>query len=191
MRTLVALLDAHPAPEAPRVALPAMVASAPAPDAPPSSDAELAVVTDSLPPPTEARTEAPAADSAPAPIVRMVHFALNSDRLTMANRAVLDTVAKLATTAHAVRLEIRGHTDPLGSARYNQELARRRADRVAAYLRSRGLTQPLVVRAFGSSQPATAERTRAGNARNRRVEITIATPEGTTSPSSTAERRPH
>jgi len=191
LHELAALVDALDAVSAPRAdsAVAVLTAS--------GTHASSAPTVDTLRAPVPGALAAPPSQPASAPMptpvsyVRTVHFAFDSDRLSAASRTVLDSVAQLAGAAHVVRLEIHGHTDPLGNARYNQALAHRRAERVAAYLRSRGLDQPVVVRAFGSSQPATNERTHAGNARNRRVEITIVTRDGTTSPSSTAERHPY
>ncbi len=71
-------------------------------------------------------------------------------------------------------VEVAGHTDNTGAESYNQELSRRRADSVAAYLRSRKVDgERLLIIGAGESYPVATNDTPAGRQFNRRVEITI------------------
>ncbi len=67
-----------------------------------------------------------------------------------------------------------GHTDSTGSADYNQALSERRANSVAAVLRSGGVA-PARVRAIGvgENEPIATNQTPEGRAQNRRVDIKI------------------
>ena len=69
---------------------------------------------------------------------------------------------------------VTGHTDNTGSAGYNQALSERRAQSVAAVLRSGGVSGTrLNVVGAGENQPIATNQTAAGRAQNRRVDITI------------------
>ena len=82
--------------------------------------------------------------------------------------------AVMAMLPASVRLEVAGHTDSSGSAQYNQELSERRANSVAAYLRSRKVQgDRLIVVGGGEAYPVASNDTPAGRQLNRRVEITI------------------
>ena len=69
---------------------------------------------------------------------------------------------------------IEGHTDSVGSDAYNDKLSRERAQAVANYLVSRGISgQRLIITGAGERYPIASNDTEAGRAENRRVEMTI------------------
>jgi len=69
-------------------------------------------------------------------------------------------------------LELRGHTDSIGSQDYNLKLSKRRAESVKEALVMLGLAkEDIAVRFFGESQPLQSNRQVAGRAKNRRVEL--------------------
>ncbi|HEY7165978.1 MAG TPA: OmpA family protein [Candidatus Binatia bacterium] len=70
---------------------------------------------------------------------------------------------------------VAGYTDNVGSAKYNYELARLRADNVATYLTTQKKIDPgsVSVLSFGESDPVADNSTEAGRDKNRRVEILI------------------
>jgi outer membrane protein OmpA-like peptidoglycan-associated protein len=71
-------------------------------------------------------------------------------------------------------VDVLGHTDSTGTEASNKVLSERRAQAVAAHLRSRGVGQARVAtRGYGASQPIGDNSTDAGRALNRRVEIKI------------------
>ena len=112
-----------------------------------------------------------AGDSTPG-VNLSVQFATGSDRLTPADRALLDKLAQaLQTPALAQeRFAVAGHTDTTGDARINRELSCARALAVREHLGSRGVApQRLSAYGFGSSRLLAADN--AAAAVNRRVEI--------------------
>ncbi len=86
---------------------------------------------------------------------------------------LLDIIAEsLKREPPDVALFVAGHTDSDGSDAYNMELGLARADRVASALVRRGVYQAAIYRvSFGEHVPIAGNESRAGKARNRRVEF--------------------
>jgi outer membrane protein OmpA-like peptidoglycan-associated protein len=69
---------------------------------------------------------------------------------------------------------VEGHTDSIGSQSLNEDLSRRRAEAVRAYLIGRGVGADRIrAVGLGSSRPVADNRSPEGRANNRRVEIVI------------------
>ena len=84
-------------------------------------------------------------------------FAFMKSDLTQAARARLDrdVVAKLATCASVEAVVVEGHTDRMGSHKYNQKLSERRAESVKAYLVSKGVDRDRIeTLGMGKTVPA-------------------------------------
>jgi OOP family OmpA-OmpF porin len=65
-----------------------------------------------------------------------------------------------------------GHTDSIGTERYNQKLSERRAAAVKAYLVSKGIpSSKITTIGKGETQPVATNKTAAGRQKNRRVDI--------------------
>ena len=68
-----------------------------------------------------------------------------------------------------------GHTDSVGSNKYNFGLSRRRAESVKAKLIEFGLAEDRIagIEAMGEEQPIATNETKEGRAQNRRVEFKL------------------
>jgi OOP family OmpA-OmpF porin len=126
---------------------------------------------------------APAAVVPPAPVVPMII----SEKVTFAadaffdfDKAVLKPEGKakldeVVTKLGSINLEVIiavGHTDSVGSDSYNEKLSVRRAEAVKAYLVGKGIEKNRVyTEGKGKKQPVAENKTAAGRAKNRRVEI--------------------
>jgi len=103
-----------------------------------------------------------------------VTFAFDSVDISAQFYPVLDSVSKVFQEYDKTFIEVAGHTDSIGSISYNQDLSERRANSVAAYLRSRQVnSQRLIIIGAGEEHPIASNSTKEGQAQNRRVELTI------------------
>jgi len=103
-----------------------------------------------------------------------VNFKTDSAVLTEKAKTILNRMAKRLQRPKAPTwIEVAGHTDNRGDDRYNLALSQRRADKVAAYLKGKGATQSFKPRGYGETRPIASNKTRAGRAENRRVELVI------------------
>ena len=85
----------------------------------------------------------------------------------------LNDVVKILTDNPSYNLTIDGHTDNTGDAAKNQTLSENRAASVQAYLESKGVAADRLSSAgYGQDKPAADNKTAAGRALNRRVEMT-------------------
>lgn len=73
-----------------------------------------------------------------------------------------------------VRVEIRGHTDNVGTDAYNQDLSERRAKAVVKWLTAGGIeSSRMIPVGYGSREPVSTNDTSVGRSKNRRVEVKI------------------
>ncbi len=103
-----------------------------------------------------------------------VTFAVDSTTISPGFRATLDNVAQSMITYPSSLIDVMGHTDSTGSDSYNLDLSRRRAESVANYLTSRGVSRARIATiGYGEQYPIADNGTPEGRAQNRRVEIRI------------------
>lgn len=101
-------------------------------------------------------------------------FDFDLDVLTDSARIQLDEIQRLLDRNPTMFMEISGHTDEVGSAEYNVNLSKRRAERVIAYLSDKGINRTrLRIEYYGKSKPAADNSTEEGRQQNRRVEFQI------------------
>lgn len=103
-----------------------------------------------------------------------ITFAVDSSDISSGFYEILNSVALVLNEFEKTMVEVAGHTDSTGAVEYNQALSERRANSVAAYLRSQKvLSERLLVVGAGEDYPVASNGTTAGRQLNRRVEITI------------------
>lgn len=104
-----------------------------------------------------------------------VTFRFDKDILTKSDKKKLDEFAANLTSARGYILEVTGGTDSTGDANYNYQLSQRRADAVVNYLASKYNIPPhkFYLIGIGKDQEVASNRTAAGRAKNRRVDIKL------------------
>ena len=106
-------------------------------------------------------------------ILEGVNFATGKAELTPESQAILDGVAESLVANEEIKVQVGGHTDNTGSAAVNKRLSAARAEAVRQYLASKGVAaNRLTAAGFGPSTPIASNKTAAGRAQNRRVELT-------------------
>lgn len=134
------------------------------------------------PPPVAAAPAAPAVAAAPVTAPTSEKVTYTADTFFDFDKAVLKPAGKsklneLIASLRDLNLEVIiavGHTDYIGSIAYNQKLSERRAEAVKAYLVANGVESDRVyTKGKGKSQPIADNKTAAGRAKNRRVEIEV------------------
>ena len=132
------------------------------------------------PPPAAVVTPPPAVVAPVVPSSEKVSFA--ADALFDFDKSVLKPEGKaklddLTSKLQGINLEVIiavGHTDSVGTDAYNQKLSMRRSESVKAYLQSKGIeANRIYTEGKGESQPVESNKTAAGRAKNRRVEIEV------------------
>jgi outer membrane protein OmpA-like peptidoglycan-associated protein len=109
-------------------------------------------------------------------VVNLPDILFDSGRTTLRPKAreVLSSIAGVLLVAVDYRISIEGHTDDSGRPELNQRLSERRAIAVRDFLEAAQISPAAItVEGFGESRPITTNRTAAGRAQNRRVELII------------------
>jgi len=106
-----------------------------------------------------------------------VTFAFDKAVLTAADRKQLDDFAASLSSTRGYLLEVTGGTDSVGNAEYNYQLSQRRADAVVNYLATKYNVPPhkFYLIGIGKDQQVASDKTSAGRAKNRRVEVKLMT----------------
>jgi OOP family OmpA-OmpF porin len=106
-----------------------------------------------------------------------VHFGFNKDNLTPKAKDALDQMAGNLSQTKNYIIVVDGNTDNIGSAEYNYQLSRRRADAVVTYLASKYNVpaHKFYMIGLGEDKPATEEKGSKARAENRRVDVRLMT----------------
>lgn len=103
-----------------------------------------------------------------------LQFKPDSAELLNDEKSRLDAIAECMKASGAAMFLVEGHTASTGNEKGEMELSKDRAHAIASELSKRGIdSSRFVVKGSGSHKPVAENSTKAGMARNRRVEITI------------------
>jgi outer membrane protein OmpA-like peptidoglycan-associated protein/tetratricopeptide (TPR) repeat protein len=107
-------------------------------------------------------------------VLKNVFFETGKADLKTESLAELNKLKLLLTENPNLRIEIRGHTDNVGSDTDNQILSEKRAKAVRDFLANQGIAaNRLAYKGFGKNQPVSSNDTEGGRSANRRTEFVI------------------
>ncbi|HEY3441609.1 MAG TPA: OmpA family protein [Paludibaculum sp.] len=105
-------------------------------------------------------------------ITLYINFETASAAIRPDSMPQLEQVARMMKSAAALRLEVAGHTDNVGTPESNLKLSDARAKSVAGALTKMGVVADrLMPKGYGQAVPVADNRTDEGRAKNRRVEM--------------------
>jgi outer membrane protein OmpA-like peptidoglycan-associated protein len=118
-------------------------------------------------------------DKLPNDVVRITMtsqtaFDTNSTSIKPAFYSTMDKLADVVARYNKTTLTVVGHTDNVGTDKYNQDLSQRRAYSVAQYFESKHVNPVrLATAGKGEKEPVASNANEAGRQLNRRVEIYV------------------
>ena len=106
-----------------------------------------------------------------------VQFGLGKATLTKADQQMLDEFAQQINQQKHYIVQVQGFTDSTGSAQYNNQLSRQRADAVIQYLAAKHNVPPyrVYIIGLGENNPVAQNTSASGRAKNRRVDVQLLT----------------
>jgi len=114
----------------------------------------------------------PVAKPFTAKITLNINYEPNSVEPDDAAKQALDTLAISLKAYPELKIEIKGFTDALGSARTNLKISQERAEAVQKYLQTQGIAADrMIASGYGESEFVDTNDTPEGRAKNRRIEI--------------------
>ncbi len=108
-------------------------------------------------------------------VINNIYFAFESDEIIVDNDHVVDHIYDMLNKNKALKIEIGGHTDNVGTEEFNKSLSLKRAERIAGILISKGI-EPARLKAvgYGETQPLASNDDEVdGRELNRRIEIKV------------------
>jgi OOP family OmpA-OmpF porin len=84
----------------------------------------------------------------------------------------LDNIISILKRTPGLKIRVEGHTDNIGSEKYNLKLSKKRAEAIKAYLVEKGIEKSRITSiGYGFSKPRAGNDTKEGRALNRRAEL--------------------
>jgi len=110
-------------------------------------------------------------------VIEGIYFATGKAKIQDASMPALDAALAILTEYPDLRVEVSGHTDDRGKAEKNLALSAERAASVRQYLLDAGIAADRIeTRGVGSTEPLEDNKTKAGRAKNRRIEFKLLVP---------------
>lgn len=107
-------------------------------------------------------------------VLNNVFFDSGKSKLRPESFIELDRLIKIIKLYPRLKIEISGHTDSRGSARFNQQLSQKRAQSVVNYITEKGVNlAQIIAKGYGEEEPRADNVTANGRQLNRRVEAKI------------------
>lgn len=106
--------------------------------------------------------------------LKKIEFPSGKTEVPANSQPLLEKVAEVAKELGSQQIIVEGHTDSVGSAEVNSKISQGRADSVKDFLAQEGIEQSILQsEGHGFDKPLTTNKTKAGRAQNRRVDVWI------------------
>ncbi|HEX4956882.1 MAG TPA: OmpA family protein [Lacibacter sp.] len=103
-----------------------------------------------------------------------IFFQFASDEILKSSFVPLDEIVKIMKENPSLKLSVAAHADNRGTAERNLYWSQRRAQAVANYFISKGIDAGrITAKGYGDTQPVSDNKSEAGRAKNRRVEMKL------------------
>lgn len=113
-------------------------------------------------------------DGCPLKATLQLNFASDSNKVDAEGEAKVAEFASFLNESPAYKANIVGHTDSTASDAYNQKLSEKRAATVKTMLIKDGVaSERLTSEGMGEKMPVASNKTKAGRAENRRIEVEL------------------
>jgi outer membrane protein OmpA-like peptidoglycan-associated protein len=108
-------------------------------------------------------------------VFESIFFDLNKTNINPTAAKALDQNGMILKENPNIRVEIGGHTDSGGSEQANQVISEKRAQSAKKYMQDKYNIPEgrMVTKGYGSKKPIADDKTKEGQAKNRRVEIRV------------------
>jgi OOP family OmpA-OmpF porin len=105
--------------------------------------------------------------------IKNIFFEAGTSRLLETSYPALDDLAKAFQNHPTMEIQVNGHIDKFGTEEEEKRISKERAKAVYDYLKSKGVTNVMIFRGLGSTQPIAPNSSEEFKVKNRRVEIVI------------------
>ncbi len=107
-------------------------------------------------------------------VLKNIFFDVNKSELKPGSQVELETIVQLLKENAALKIQINGHTDNVGTTADNLKLSKDRAQSVVKYLTAHAIDpMRLSFKGNGDTQPVADNATDEGRAKNRRTELKV------------------
>ncbi|MEK6554642.1 MAG: OmpA family protein [Bdellovibrionota bacterium] len=109
--------------------------------------------------------------------LKQSQFAINSADLKDSSAETMKKVSEMIAALPVQKVTVEGHTDSVGTKQVNQSLSEKRAEAVKEYLAKQGDVpeDKITAEGFGFEKPVASNKSAAGRALNRRVDVVVET----------------
>jgi OOP family OmpA-OmpF porin len=120
-------------------------------------------------------------------VIKGIEFDTGKDTIRPISEPVLEGALIVLNEYPALRIEISGHTDNVGSQETNIDLSKRRAESVKNWFVNKGVSADRIeTRGAGPDEPIADNKQLAGRQKNRRIEFKLVQPSEATKPAPAA-----
>ncbi len=105
--------------------------------------------------------------------IKNLFFEKGTSILTSTSNKALDELAKALMDNPSVAIQLNGHMDKFGDEIAEKQISKERAKAVYDYLKAKGVTNQMIFKGMGSTQPIAPNDSEEYKAKNRRVEVSI------------------